>query len=232
MENKKRKILLVEDEINLGTILKDFLILKGYEINHQLNGVEGLNAFKQDDYNLLILDIMMPKKDGFTLAKEIRKTDKQIPIIFLSAKSLVEDRIKGLKLGADDYLTKPFSSEELLLRIENIFKHVSSSEKEKSFTDSFLIGKYVFDYSKRSLKINSSEIKLTSKENELLRLLAMNRNNILDRSLALEEIWNANTYFTSRSMDVYVTKLRSYFKGDESVEIVNIHGRGFKLIVH
>lgn len=231
MDDEKKKILLVEDEINLGTILKDFLILKGYEINHQLNGLDGLNSFKQDKYDLFILDIMMPKKDGFTLAREIRKTDKYTPIIFLSAKSLVEDRIKGLKLGADDYLTKPFSSEELLLRIENIFKRISSGIKE-SIHNSSSIGKYNFDYSKRILKIDNSIKKLTSKESELLRLLIINRNNILNRSAALEEIWDDNTYFTSRSMDVYITKLRSYLKEDESIEIVNVHGKGFKLLVH
>jgi len=232
MADNKAKILLVEDDINLGTILKDFLIIKNYDVDHVLNGVDGLNAYYNNSYELLILDIMMPKKDGFTLATEIRKLDKKTPIIFLSAKSLVEDRIKGLKMGGDDYLTKPFSSEELLLRIENIFKRVLISKQKKTNVDPLIIGKYIFDYSRRSLNINGNVRKLTSKESELLRMLAISKNDILDRSTALDEIWYNNTYFTSRSMDVYITKLRSYLKEDPAVEIVNIHGTGFKLLVH
>jgi len=232
MKDNKKKILLVEDDINLGTILKDFLLIKNYEVDHVLNGVDGLNAYYNNSYELLILDIMMPKKDGFTLATEIRKLDKKTPIIFLSAKSLVEDRIKGLKLGGDDYLTKPFSSEELLLRIENIFKRIIISNQKKNIVEPLTIGKYIFDYSRRALNINGNVRKLTSKESELLRMLAITRNDILDRSSALNEIWSENTYFTSRSMDVYITKLRSYLKEDPAVEIVNIHGTGFKLLVH
>jgi DNA-binding response OmpR family regulator len=232
MADSKRKILLVEDDINLGTILKDFLIIKNYDVDHVLNGVDGLNAYYNNSYELLILDIMMPKKDGFTLATEIRKLDKIIPIIFLSAKSLVEDRIKGLKLGGDDYLTKPFSSEELLLRIENIFKRVSFSRQKKTIVEPLAIGKYIFDYSRRTLNLNGNIRKLTSKESELLRMLAISKNDTVSRPAALDEIWRDNTYFTSRSMDVYITKLRSYLKGDPSVEIVNIHGTGFKLLVH
>ena len=232
MTDIKKKILLVEDDINLGTILKDFLIIKNYDVDHVLNGVEGLNAYYNNSYELLILDIMMPKKDGFTLATEIRKLDKKTPIIFLSAKSLVEDRIKGLKLGGDDYLTKPFSSEELLLRIENIFKRVFVSSQKKIIVEFLTIGKYIFDYPRRALNINGNVRKLTFKESELLRMLAINKNDIVDRSAALDEIWRDNTYFTSRSMDVYITKLRSYLKEDPAVEIVNIHGTGFKLLVH
>jgi len=232
MTDIKKKILLVEDDINLGTILKDFLIIKNYDVDHVLNGVEGLNAYYNNSYELLILDIMMPKKDGFTLATEIRKLDKKTPIIFLSAKSLVEDRIKGLKLGGDDYLTKPFSSEELLLRIENIFKRVFVSSQKKIIVEPLTIGKYIFDYPRRALNINGNVRKLTFKESELLRMLAINKNDIVDRSAALDEIWRDNTYFTSRSMDVYITKLRSYLKEDPAVEIVNIHGTGFKLLVH
>jgi DNA-binding response OmpR family regulator len=232
MADNKRKILLVEDDINLGTILKDFLMIKNYDVDHVLNGVDGFNAYSEGSYDLLILDIMMPKKDGFTLATEVRKLDKKTPIIFLSAKSLVEDRIKGLKLGGDDYLTKPFSSEELLLRIENIFKRVFISRQKKTIVDPLTIGKYIFDYSRRTLMINTSVRKLTSKESELFRMLAISKNDIVDRSAALEEIWRNNTYFTSRSMDVYITKLRSYLKEDPAVEIVNIHGTGFKLLVH
>jgi DNA-binding response OmpR family regulator len=232
MPNKNCKILLVEDDINLGTILKDFLEVKNYNVDHVLNGVEGLNAYYNGSYDLLVLDVMMPKKDGFTLVSEIRKLDKKTPVIFLSAKSLVEDKIKGLKLGGDDYLTKPFSSEELLLRINNILKRVSVTKRNSKSIKSVSIGKFIFDYSKRKLTINGNVKKLTSKESELLRLLVLNQNEVLDRSAALNEIWLDNTYFTSRSMDVYITKLRSYLKKDESVEIVNIHGTGFKLLVH
>lgn len=232
MVDNKKKILLVEDDINLGTILKDFLIIKNYDVDHVLNGLEGLNAYYKGSYDLLILDIMMPKKDGFTLATEIRKVDKKTPVIFLTAKSLIEDRIKGLKLGGDDYLTKPFSSEELLLRIENIFKRVFISRQKKIVADSLTIGKYIFDYSRRTLKINGKIKKLTSKESELLRMLVIYKNDVVNRSAALDEIWRDNTYFTSRSMDVYITKLRSYLKEDPTVEIMNIHGTGFKLLVH
>ncbi|MGB5894729.1 MAG: response regulator transcription factor [Ignavibacteriaceae bacterium] len=232
MTDIKKKILLVEDDINLGTILKDFLKIKNYDVEHVLNGVDGFNTYSTGSYDLLILDIMMPKKDGFTLATEIRKLDKKTPIIFLSAKSLVEDRIKGLKLGGDDYLTKPFSSEELLLRIENIFKRVFVSSQKKIIVEPLTIGKYIFDYPRRALNINGNVRKLTFKESELLRMLAINKNDIVDRSAALDEIWHDNTYFTSRSMDVYITKLRSYLKEDPAVEIVNIHGTGFKLLVH
>ncbi|MGB5847684.1 MAG: response regulator transcription factor [Ignavibacteriaceae bacterium] len=232
MTDIKKKILLVEDDINLGTILKDFLKIKNYDAEHVLNCVDGFNTYSTGSYDLLILDIMMPKKDGFTLATEIRKLDKKTPIIFLSAKSLVEDRIKGLKLGGDDYLTKPFSSEELLLRIENIFKRVFVSSQKKIIVEPLTIGKYIFDYPRRALNINGNVRKLTFKESELLRMLAINKNDIVDRSAALDEIWHDNTYFTSRSMDVYITKLRSYLKEDPAVEIVNIHGTGFKLLVH
>ena len=174
----------------------------------------------------------MPKKDGFTLAEEIRKLDKTIPMIFLSARSMVEDRIKGLKLGGDDYITKPFSSEELLLRIENIFKRITFSNKTASPVSDLQLGKYIFNYNKRILVFDSKERKLTSKESELLRLLILNKNELVERSVALKEIWSDNNYFTARSMDVYITKLRSYLIEDKSVEIVNVHGSGFKLIVH
>lgn len=232
MPADKRKILLVEDDINLGTILKDFLEIKNYKVSHSVNGVDGINAYLENSFDLIILDIMMPKKDGFTLAEEIRKLDKNIPIIFLSARSMVEDKIKGLKLGGDDYITKPFSSEELLLRIENIFKRVSNSIENKTMVKTLQIGRYLFNYNKRTLAINSNERKLTTRESELLRLLAINKNDLMERSTALKEIWSESNYFTARSMDVYITKLRSYLNEDKTVEIVNVHGSGFKLIVH
>ena len=232
MTADKRKILLVEDDINLGTILKDFLIVKNYEVFHALNGIEGSNSYRDNQFDLIILDIMMPKKDGFALAEEIRKLDKNIPIIFLSARSMVEDKIKGLKLGGDDYVTKPFSVEELLLRVENIFKRMSSSNEVKTPIGTMEVGKYLFNYNKRILTLNGSKRKLTTRECELLRLLALNKNDLLQRSVALKEIWNDNNYFTARSMDVYITKLRSYLNEDKDVEIINVHGSGYKLIVH
>lgn len=232
MAADKRKILLVEDDINLGTILKDFLEIKNYSVTHSVNGVDGINSYRENSFDLIILDIMMPKKDGFTLAEEIRKLDKNIPIIFLSARSMVEDRIKGLKIGGDDYITKPFSSEELLLRIENIFKRVTSSNKAAPPVNDLQIGEYIFNYNKRSLLLNAKERKLTSRESELLRLLILNKNDLVERSSALKEIWSDNNYFTSRSMDVYIARLRSYLAEDKMVEIVNVHGSGFKLIVH
>lgn len=230
MDRFKKQILLVEDDVNLGSILRDFLNVKGYDVELALNGTDGYHLFKKKRFDLLILDVMMPQKDGFTLASEIRKIDKQTPIIFLTAKSLVEDRIKGLKIGGDDYLTKPFSSEELLLRIKNILKRIRIPEDKKVEIDSFKIGRYRFDYSKRILSFNCDNKRLTSKESELLRLLAINQNGLVDRTTALKEIWKNDSYFTSRSMDVYIAKLRSYLKNDKSVQILNVHGTGFKLL--
>lgn len=227
---EKKKILLVEDDINLGTILSEFLILKNFEIHLSKDGEEGLDEFKNGDYDLCLLDVMMPKKDGFTLAKEIRQFNKHIPIIFLTAKSLQNDKIEGLKIGADDYITKPFNTEELLLRINAILKRYNS---DNSFTKStpYKLGKYTFDYKRRELKIKRSVRTLTFKEAELLKLLCENRNNVLRRDLALTKIWNDENYFTSRSMDVYITKLRNYLKNDRGIVIENIHGVGFKLLV-
>lgn len=223
------KILLVEDDINLGSVLSEFLTLKNYNVDLCKDGELGLEEFKSTDYDLCLLDVMMPKKDGFTLAKEIRGINKSIPIIFLTAKSMQTDKIEGLKLGADDYITKPFNTEELLLRIHAILKR-SPSVSESRKNAAYNVGKYVFDYSKRKLKFKTAVQSLTYKEAELLRLLCENKNNILRRELALKEIWTEDTYFTSRSMDVYITKLRNYLKNDRSIQIENVHGVGFKLI--
>jgi DNA-binding response OmpR family regulator len=227
---ERKNILLVEDDINLGTILSEYLVLKNFEVQLCENGDDGLEKFKNGDFDLCLLDVMMPKKDGFTLAKEIRQMNKSIPIIFLTAKSLQNDKIEGLKLGADDYITKPFNTEELLLRINAIIKRYNYNN---GFTKSlnYKVGKYTFDYKKRELKIKRTVQPLTFKEAELLKLLCENRNNILRRDLALTKIWNEDTYFTSRSMDVYITKLRNYLKNDRAVIIENIHGVGFKLLV-
>jgi DNA-binding response OmpR family regulator len=228
--NNKSSILLVEDDINLGTILKEYLEVKNYLVTLALNGVDGYKEYSEGSFDICILDVMMPKKDGFTLAKEIRNYDDRTPIIFLTAKSLQHDKIEGFKIGADDYITKPFNTEELLMRINAVLKR-TSSKKKKSDKIIFNIGQYEFNSEKRILLFNDSEYKLTSKENELLKLLAINKNEILKRSEALVRIWSDDNYFNSRSMDVYITKLRGYLKQDKSVEIINVHGQGFKLIV-
>ena len=225
-----KKILLVEDDINLGSVLSEFLALKNFNVDLCKDGEEGIEKFNSNDYDLCLLDIMMPKKDGFTLAKEIRSINKSIPIIFLTAKSMQNDKIEGLKIGADDYITKPFNTEELLLRMNAILKRSSNGNSyRKAMTQN--VGKYLFDYSKRELTYKRVIQSLTYKEAELLRLLCENKNHILRRELALKEIWNDETYFTSRSMDVYITKLRNYLKSDKSIVIENVHGVGFKLLV-
>lgn len=225
----KEKILLVEDDTNLGTILMDYLILKNFDVTLCRNGEEGFDKFKEENFELCILDIMMPKKDGFTLAKEIREINKNIPIIFLTAKAMQKDKIEGFKIGADDYITKPFNTEELLFRIKAIFKRTKSTKFTFSKNE-FNLGKYNFYYNKRELKFKRSKQTLTSKEAELLKMLCDNKNNILRRETALKNIWGADSYFTSRSMDVYITKLRSYLSKDKSIQIDNVHGVGFKLI--
>ena len=225
----KRKILLVEDDTNLGNLLQDSLELKNYEVTLKRNGEDGWNEYKTGKFDMCILDVMMPKKDGFTLAKEIRRANAQIPIIFLTAKVLKEDTIEGLKIGADDYLTKPFSMEELTLRMENIFKRVPKAEMSEQ--NEFHIGKYVFDNSSRTLIIGDTQLKLTTKESELLKMLALHIDKLLERDIALNTVWGTDSYFAGRSMDVYIAKLRKYLKEDTSVEILNVHGTGFKLLV-
>jgi len=225
----KRKILLVEDDTNLGNLLLDSLELKNYEVTLKRNGEDGWNEYKTGKFDMCILDVMMPKKDGFTLAKEIRRANAQIPIIFLTAKVLKEDTLEGLKIGADDYLTKPFSMEELTLRMENIFKRVPKTEMSEQ--NEFHIGKYVFDNSSRTLTIGDHQLKLTTKESELLKMLALHIDKLLERDIALNTVWGTDSYFAGRSMDVYIAKLRKYLKEDPGVEILNVHGTGFKLLV-
>ena len=226
----KRRILLVEDDNNLGNLLLDSLELKNYEVTLRRNGEDGWNEFKTGKFDMCILDVMMPKKDGFTLAKEIRRTNSQVPIIFLTAKVLKEDTIEGLKIGADDYLTKPFSMEELILRMENIFKRVPKAEVSEQ--NEFKIGKYTFDNSSRTLSAEgTASLKLTTKESELLKMLALHIDRLLERDIALNTVWGTDSYFAGRSMDVYIAKLRKYLKDDSNVEILNVHGTGFKLLV-
>ncbi len=232
MEQSNIKILLAEDDPNLGTILKAYLEAKGFPTRLCKNGQDAYDAFLKEAFQFCILDVMMPVKDGFTLAKEIRRIDKKTPILFLTAKAMQEDIIEGLKIGADDYITKPFSMEELLLRINAIYRRTNpgqSGDTDKTF---FQIGQYSFDFSRQLLKLGNFEVKLTSKEAQLLKMLCDRTNDVLDRSEALNKIWLDDNYFNARSMDVYIAKLRKYLKDDPEVELINVHGKGFKLVVN
>jgi DNA-binding response OmpR family regulator len=226
---KKLNILLAEDDKNLGNVLKTYLEVKGFQITLAVDGKEALESFKRNEFDFCILDIMMPVMDGFTLAKEIRKLDKHVPFLFLTAKSMQEDKIHGFEVGADDYLTKPFSMEELLMRIRAIIRRAEEN-KDKPDNRKYTFGKYTFDYNRQMLILGKNQQKLTSKEAELLKLLCEHKNDVLDRSVALNKIWYDDSYFNARSMDVYITKLRKYIKDDPSVELINVHGVGFKLV--
>lgn len=223
-----QKIMLVEDDPNLGQILKEYLELKGYKLYLYRDGQQGLENFSKGKYDLCLLDVMMPKMDGFELGEEIRKIDENIPMIYLTAKSMKEDTIKGFKIGADDYVTKPFSMEELLLRIRAIFKRTSQTTLINE--GPIELGKFTFDPTRRTLAIDEKESSLTTKENELLKMLVAYQNKVLTRTLALKHIWGDDSYFNARSMDVYITKLRKYLKEDETVQIITVHGEGFKLV--
>ena len=227
MEEKLR-ILLCEDDENLGMLLREFLQAKGFNADLCSDGEKGYKAFVKNQYDLCVFDVMMPKKDGFTLAQEIRQSNTEIPIIFLTAKTLKEDVLEGFKIGADDYITKPFSMEELVSRIGAILRRVRG-KKDKEVT-SYKIGRFTFDTQKQVLVIDDKTKKLTTKESELLALLCANVNQILERNFALKTIWVDDNYFNARSMDVYITKLRKLLKDDPSIEIINIHGKGYKLI--
>lgn len=226
----KLKILLAEDDPNLGMLLQEYLIAKNYEVELAKDGNEGLDMFLSgENFDMCLLDVMMPKKDGFSLAKEIRLKDPDIPVIFLTAKSMKEDTIQGFKSGADDYITKPFSIEELLMRIAAIFRRVNKQEPE-SAPESYTIGAYIFNTVNLKLTLKESSTKLTTKESELLKLFCQNQNKPVSRSFALKLIWGDDSYFNARSMDVYITKLRKHLKEDENIKILNLHGEGFKLI--
>ena len=231
MTQERIRLLLVEDDPNLGTILQEYLEVKGYATALCTDGEQGFVEYAKGGYDACILDVMMPVKDGFTLAKEIRKLDQHIPIIFLTAKSMKEDTIEGFRLGGDDYITKPFSMEELLVRLQAIFRRINQGAGGGSSRRTYQLGRYFFDPHQQSLTEGEEVKKLTSKENELLKLLSQNLNNTLDRSFALKAIWNDDSYFNSRSMDVYIAKLRKHLKDEPKVEIVNVHGKGFKLLV-
>jgi two-component system OmpR family response regulator len=223
--------LLCEDDPNLGQLLLEYLNAKGYQTDLATDGQEAIKAFKRGSYNFIILDVMMPVKDGFTVAQEIRAEDKHTPILFLTAKSLKEDTLKGFEVGGDDYMTKPFSMEELLARVNVILKRTNPLIMAEEESAVEVLGNYNFDYSKHKLFFGGEETKLTTKENELLYLLAKNKNGILERSYALKTIWGDDNYFNGRSMDVYIAKLRKHLRSDERLEIINVHGKGFKLLV-
>ena len=226
----RTKVLLAEDDENLGVLLKEYLKVKSYDTDLYSDGDSAFKGFRDNgNYDICILDVMMPVKDGFTLAKEIRQMSPNTPIIFLTAKSMKEDIVEGFSSGADDYMTKPFNIEELILRIEAVLRRSGVGETNQNI---YNIGNYTFNSTKQTLVFNTTneELKLTSKEAELLRYLCVNRNGVLDRNFALRTIWNNDSYFNARSMDVYITKLRKFLKDDPSIQIINVRGKGFKLI--
>ena len=230
-----KKILLVEDDANLGLLMQDYLQLKGdFEVVLCVDGEEGISAFAKQAFDICILDVMMPKKDGFTLAKEIRKINQQIPIIFATAKAMMEDKALAYDLGGDDYITKPFRIEELLLRINALLKRAAAADPnaQEQEPKQFEIGSYTFDYTTQIIYFEDRKQKLSTKEAELLRLLCLKKNTVLTREEALLSIWHDDNYFNGRSMDVFLSKLRKYLKEDPKVEIINVHGKGYKLVVN
>ena len=226
--NEKLRILLCEDDENLGMLLREYVQAKGFVCDLYGDGEAGFKAFLKGRYDFCILDVMMPKKDGFTMAQEIRALNQDVPIIFLTAKSLKEDILEGFKIGGDDYITKPFSMEELLFRIEAILRRVKG--KKGKDVVAYHLGQFTFDVQKQQLVHGEDIVKLTTKECDLLNLLCTHANEILERNFALKTIWVDDNYFNARSMDVYITKLRKHLKADPSIEIINIHGKGYKLI--
>lgn len=227
---QKVKLLLAEDDENLGLLLREYLIAKGFDATLFPDGEAAFKGFMKDHFDICILDIMMPKKDGFTLARDIRQINNDIPIIFLTAKNLKDDVIEGFKLGADDYITKPFSMEELIFRIEAILRRTAQDNQGMS-QQIYKLGRYTFDTRKQTLTNGEDVVKLTTKESDLLKLLCQNANKVLERNFALKSIWIDDNYFNARSMDVYITKLRKHLKDEPTVEIINVHGKGYKLIV-
>ena len=232
MTQTKKKILLVEDDINFGIILRDYLRMNEFDVILARNGMEGFEKFKKDYFDLIILDVMMPYKDGFTLAKEIRERNQQVPLVFLTAKTLKEDMLKGYQIGADDYINKPFDSEVLLYKIKALLnRRVVPVREEKPQPVHFKIGDFKFDSKLRQLSYRDEKpVKLSPKEAKLLKMLVLHKNDLMPREKALTKIWQDDNYFTSRSMDVYIAKLRKLLKRDTNVKIVNIHGAGFRLV--
>ena len=223
------RILLVEDDQSFGVVLKDYLMMNDYDVTLAVDGELGLKAFMEDEYDLCIFDVMMPKKDGFSLAEDVKKINKNMPIIFLTARNMKEDILKGYQLGADDYITKPFDTELLLYKIKAILQR--SVVVEEGEQEHFEISNIIFDSVLRQLKVNDKEYKLSPKENELLKMLCLLRTDFMPRDLALRKIWKKENYFTARSMDVYIAKLRKILKDDDGLEIINVHGEGFRLLI-
>ena len=223
------KVLLCEDDENLGMLLREYLEAKGYETELCPDGEIGFRTFQRDKFDICVLDVMMPKKDGFALANDIRQVNIDVPIIFLTARQMKEDILEGFRIGADDYITQPFSMEELVFRMEAILRRVRGKKVKESSV--YQLGKFTFDTQKQLLVNGETQVKLTTKENELLSLLCSHANEILQRDYALKTIWIDDNYFNARSMDVYITKLRKHLRDDKSIEIINIHGKGYKLIV-
>jgi DNA-binding response OmpR family regulator len=230
MDATKPKVLLCEDDTNLGMVLKNYLELNDYDVILERDGRLGLAAFQREKFDICLLDVMMPNMDGFTVAEEIRDINPDVPLFFLSAKTLKEDIIQGYKLGADDYITKPFDSEVLLHKIKAILKRNEEIHRDEVNAE-FDLGTYHFNPRLRELTVSGKVQTLSPKENELLRMLAEYKNDLLPREAALKKIWGSDTYFNGRSMDVYIAKLRKYLKEDSKLEIVNIHGNGFRLVV-
>jgi len=226
-----KSILVLEDDSNLGFILQEHLELNGFNVRLCINGIEGMTEYERGHYDMCLVDVMMPKQDGFAFVKELRKKDALIPVIFLTARSLKEDRIEGFKLGCDDYVTKPFSIEELLLRIGAVLRRSSRDIAGEYKRSRFNIGSFDFDYEKRILKCGGHTTELTTKEAELLKLLCVHQNRALERELALKTVWGSDNYFNARSMDVFISKIRKYFREDPAISIINIHGKGYKLTV-
>ncbi len=230
------RILLVEDDRNFGDVLKSYLEMHGFYVDLAVDGIDGFEHYRRGQYDLCILDVMMPRKDGFSLAKDIRSKSEDIPILFLTAKTLKEDVLEGFRIGADDYVTKPFNSEELLYRVNAIIKRTKKKEEPEEEIKEFNIGKYFFNFPLRVLYLKEGDkilekIKLSPKESMLLKLFCQKRNDILQRSEALAKIWGEDNYFTARSMDVFITKIRKYLQKDENIEIINIHGNGFRMVI-
>jgi DNA-binding response OmpR family regulator len=228
--NEKSKILLAEDDTNLGILIKEFLVVKGYDAHLATDGQIAYEWANNQKWDLMLLDVMMPKMDGFTLAKEVREKDINTPIIFLTARSMQQDTIEGFKVGADDYVTKPFSMEELIMRIQAVLKRTQKEVEEIEVHESFKLGKYLFDYQSHKLIADDEVRKLSTRESQLLKLLCDHRNQVLERSVTLDIIWKEQNKLHSRNMDVYINKLRKALSDEPRIEILNMHGKGFKLI--
>ena len=228
---QKSKILLVEDDVNFGAVMRDYLAMNGYEVILCSDGKKGWSRFSNESFDLCILDVMMPERDGFSLASDIRKVNPSIPIMFLTARGLKEDVLKGYGIGADDYVTKPFDPEILLHKLRVLVKRSGGLGMDNNQQEEFVIGSFQFNHKLRELRWNGKIQKLSPRESELLKLLCLHINDVLPREVALKKIWSEDNYFTARSMDVFITRIRKYFKDDPGIEIVNVHGNGFRMVV-